>query len=181
MRRGLLLSLLLVGVQPLAAHAGEYYWGLMIGSATFEQGSDEYQIGMTTVRGGYRLNNYLGAEVRGGLSMGSDEVTDVYGNKIEFDVNQIGSAFIKAMWSPVDDHRIELYALGGYSTAEMKASAPGVSVTATKSGPAYGVGMDLYASNRHGIYFEWTNLQEGKFRGVDFTLSHVGLGYIRYF
>lgn len=180
MRRGLLLSLLLLCLQPFTVNAGEYYWGLMLGNATFKQGSSEFDISTVTGRLGYRLNSYLGAEIRGGMSGGSDKSTTLFGTD-EYDINSIGSAFLKASWSPTGDHRAEVYVLGGYSSVEMEASSSNTSATAAKSGPAYGIGLDLYASNQHGLFFEWLSLQKGDVWGNDFTLEHVGVGYIRYF
>lgn len=180
MRRGLLLSLLLVCVQPLTVNAGEYYWGLMGGSTSFSDDSSEYEVGTMTGRLGYRHNSYVGAEVRGALSAGADKSTELFGS-VEFDVGPVYSAFVKGSVSPTEDGRIELYGLLGYSSAEMEVTGPGVSATASKSGPAFGVGVDLYASNEHGLFFEWLRLQEGTAWGADYTLEHVGLGYIRYF
>jgi hypothetical protein len=175
MRRGLLLSFAILICQPFAAQAGEFYYSIMGGSATYDEPSLQFKVGSGGGKLGYRLNDYLGVEVHG-IAGGSDTASGV-----TFDLNSIAGAFLRFSLPLASDGRIQLYLLGGYSSAEMKAETATTKTSLSENSASYGVGVDLYANQEHGLFVEWVRYLDDTALGVDYTVDNVSLGYIQYF
>jgi len=115
------------------------------------------------------------AEVHGGLSGGGSA------NSVDYDLNWMTSAFVKLSWSAVEDGRIQLYALGGFSVAEMEFTSANAIYTTTVNAPSFLVGVDLFANRKHGIFFQMGRYLSGTLSGSDYTVDGISLGYISNF
>jgi len=175
MHRGLLLAAAILLSLPFSAQAEEYYYGLMLGNNTYEESGTKISSGAVSGKLGYRDNEWLSAEVHGGLSGGGSA------NSIDYDLNWMTSAFAKLTWSAVDDGRIQLYALVGFSAAEMEFTSATAIYTTTVNGPSLLVGVDLFANRNHGIFFQAGRYLDGTLSGSDYTLDGISLGYISNF
>lgn len=173
LRISALLTLFLA--QPFAVQANDYYYGLSLGSTTYEEPGFEFKLATLGGKLGYRFNNVLSAEVHAGLG-GSDDA-----NGVSMDMSYLSSVFVRADWSPVADGRIKLYVLGGFSAAELEFRTTATTASSTESGASYAVGMELYAGRDHGIYIQWGRYLDDTLRGAEFTLDNLSAGYIRYF
>ena len=175
MHRGLLFTAACLLSVPLSAQAGEYYYGLMLGNTTYEQSGAKISSSGVSGKLGYRHNNWLSAEVHGGLGGGGSA------NAVSYDLNWLTSAFVKLSWSAVDDGRIQLYALGGYSSAEMEFTSATTVSTTTVDGPSFVIGMDLFANREHGMFVQMGRYLDGNLGGTAYTLDGMSLGYISNF
>ncbi len=176
MHRGLLFTAACLLSLPLSAQAEEYYYGVMLGNTTYEEAGAKISSSMVSGKLGYRHNEWLSAEVHAGL--GGDDSA----NGVSLDLSWLTSAFVKMSWSAVEDGRIQLYVMGGYSAAEMEFTSATTISTTTVDGPSLAIGVDLFANRDHGIF-----IQAGRYldtelgSGSDFTLDGFSLGYTRNF
>lgn len=176
MRRGLLLfSLALLFVQPLSAQEPKKYFGLMAGSSTYKEPGFKFKVTSAAAKFGYRFNKFLAGEVHGGIG-GSDSY-----NLVSFDLNYTASAFLRADWSPNSDNRIKLYLLAGITAADLEFTSGTTNTSSTESGFSYALGIDLYGTPKHGIFFQWGRYLDDSLRGADYTLDNAVLGYIQRF
>lgn len=175
MHRGLLFTVACLLSLPLSAQAEEYYYGLMLGNKTYEESGTKIGFGDASAKLGYRHNEWLSAEVHGGLSGGGSA------NSVDYDLNWMTSAFVKLSWSAVEDGRIQFYALGGFSAAEMEFSSTDKIDTITVTAPSLLVGVDLFANRNHGIFFQMGRYLSGTLSGRDYTVDGISLGYISNF
>lgn len=174
LRRNLFLTLIPF-LLPISAQAEQYYFGIMAGSTTYEEPGFEFKVPILTGKLGYRINDMLSAEVHAGVA-GSDDVGGV-----SMDLTYLASGFVRGDWSPVDDGRISLYGLIGFSAADMEFKTATTTASSTESGVSYAVGVDLYADRNHGVFIQWGRYLDDTLRGADYTLDNLSAGYIRNF
>lgn len=176
MHRSLLFSAACLLSLPFSAQAGEYYYGVMLGNTTYEQSGASISSGAVSGKLGYRHNDWLSAEVHAGIGGGGSA------NSVDYDLNWLTSAFVKLSWAAVDDGRIRLYALGGYSAAEMEFTNATTISTASVDGASFLIGMDLFANRNHGIFIQAGRYLDGNLSaGSAYTLDGISLGYISNF
>ncbi len=175
MHRGLLFTAACLLSLPFSAQAEEYYYGLMLGNNTYEESGSKISVGAVSGKLGYRYNDWLSAEVHGGLSGGGSA------NSIDYDLNWLTGAYVKLSWSAVEDGRIQLYALGGFSAAEMEFAGTTAVYTSSVSGASFLVGIDLLANRNHGVFLQMGRYLDGQWSGTDYTLDGMSLGYISNF
>jgi len=175
MHRGLLFAAACLLSLPFSAQAEEYYYGLMLGSNTYEESGTKITSGSVSGKLGYRHSEWLSIEVHGGLNSGGSA------NAVDYDLNWLTSALVKLSWSAVEDGRIQLYALGGFSAAEMEFTSATAISTTTVDGPSFLVGVDLFANRNHGIFFQMGRYLDGTLSGSGYSLDGISLGYISNF
>ncbi len=176
MHRGLLFTAACLLSLPLSAQAEEYYYGVMLGNTTYEEAGTKIGSGIVSGKLGYHHNEWLSAEVHAGL--GGDDSD----NGVSLDLKWLTSAFVKLSWSAVEDGRIRLYAMGGYSAADMELTDATTVTTTTPDGVSLVIGVDLFANRDHGIFFQAGRYLDAELgSGADFTLDGFSLGYIRNF
>lgn len=128
-----------------------------------------------TARVGHDFTHWFGVEARGGTTADDDALD------IDFSIPWFASALARVGWLPVDDRRIGVYALGGYTKGELEGSAEGLSQEVKFDGVSYGIGVELLANERNGLNFEYLRYIDKEIDDSDVEIDHIGIGYVHRF
>ena len=123
-----------------------------------------------SLRAGYDFNRWLGVEAEGLFGMG-DETVDVLGVDVDASLNYSLGIFGKATL-PLSD-RASLFARLGFATAELEASALGVSETESEEAIAIGAGGEFAISGPHHVRAEYTRYEFDDSDADSFSISYV--------
>ena len=158
MKRTLLaLSLLVVAVSSQADNRRGFYAGA--GVSYIDSGlnaTDGGSVGFTTIEllGGYKLNPYVGAELRVGTGINGDENT-IDETVIEYDVAHYESLYYRVESA---NQIAKFYGLLGYSNMEVDASTDTASENSSDSGFSWGAGIGFVTSPRGNLNFEYREI-----------------------
>lgn len=92
------------------------------------------------IKGGYQFNDWLSAEARVGFGIGDDTFRDG-GASYKVKLDRLYGGYIAAGW-PVNE-MFYPYVIGGYTRAEVKVSAFGVSATGKENSASIGIGANF--------------------------------------
>jgi len=165
MKRVILASLIAATPQLALAERPPSYWGVSLGTFEFTNAEDN-AVDVTNVglQGGVQFIPWLGAELRvGAQSSDADGVFEAT------DTNYAG-AFVRF---DIPYERINLYLLAGgggigYTDAQGD--------DASQVGPAGGVGIELYGTQRSALKLELMN-----YSGEDVVYQGINLGFVHHF
>lgn len=177
MMRTTLLSTVLLAVSSTALAQGNgLYGGVMVGNHRYETADFGFDMLALTGRLGYEFNRHLAAEGRVAVATeGSSKSRDAQADAL------LG-AYGKFSWYPSREMLFDIYGLVGFSGVQMTFQEPGDDERDDNdAGLSFGVGMNFFADEVHGINIEWVRYIDGTMFGADFTLDHIGVGYVRRF
>lgn len=163
-KRVLLAGLLVAAPQWALAERPPQYWGVSLG--TFELDDASGNVTDTTnvsLQGGYKFTSFLGLEVRGGFESG-----DTSGALDAPDLTY-GGGFVRF---DIPYERINVYFLLGGGQVSYDTASGNVS----ESGPAGGVGIELFGSERSAVSLEYIN-----YSSDDTTYDGISLGFVHHF
>ena len=198
MRTKTLFALLCFGLLSLPAHA-DISSGNIFGisySKQISSGEGEkiivpnslQEMDTFTFRYGRFFTSYLGVEAHLGFSLETKDEDRSLKNKTDY----LGAVFARFNL-PFHSQNINLYALGGAGMARVSLSGPesivageviGGKVSETLWGPAFGVGIALYASNKTALNIEWIRYvtDEGQSSGdASYTMDGISVGIVHHF
>ena len=161
-----------------------------VSGETVDLGNQSPDVLMITGRIGYRFNDYISVEGDLGFGLGGDDFSAVVpvntglgpvnvDTDISLDINNYFGAFVKGSL-PLGD-QFEIFARGGYGTAEVEAdvtaSALGLSASSSESESlndfAFGVGAQFDFNGNNGLRLDYSSI------GGDADL--ISLTYVRRF
>ncbi len=175
--RKLGILLIFLAAMPMSAHAekDKAYWGIMLGSVEYDDPIAKiYGTGLSG-RVGYDFITYLGIEGRL-LTSSAGNDAGITNLKVDYMASLFGKLNI-----PMNKTRtFNFYGLLGYSAMKMSYSL-GRDLYFTDNGLSYGLGFDFYADDRNGFNIEWVRYLDQTKSGTDYTVSQLGIGYIRRF
>ena len=149
--------------------------GLWNVTYTPQSGSDFSMLG-AMARGAYELSRSLAVEAHFGLT--DSDTQNVFSGAVPVSlrVNALGGVFAKLSWvySGDRDGWARIYGLLGYSMVEVEAKSQGQTANDSDSGPSFGVGIDLFGSDRTAVVLEWVRYIEQN----DFDIDAGGLSII---
>ena len=177
MRTTLLLTALISAASPVLAQQKGLYGGVMVGNHRYETLDFGFDMLAVTGRLGYEFTRNLAAEGRVAVSLeGSSRSADAQADLL------LG-AYGKFSWYPSRDMLFDVYGLVGFSGAQMTVQlAEGTDEADDDDvGLSFGVGMDFFADEKHGINLEWVRYLDGTLFDENYTLDHWGVGYVRRF
>lgn len=158
-----------------SAQAGQPYIGAQYANITYdESGFPGYDLGSLVARGGYSFTDHLAVEGRIAFGL-SDESHNISGTAVSVELDQLYGVYAVGT-IPAGD-TLDLYALAGYTDAEVTASSATASASASDSGISLGVGGRLHLGNDTAITAEYTQyLDESAY-----TLSGISIGFVTNF
>ncbi len=163
-KRVLLAAMLVAAPQGALAERPPQYWGVSLG--TFELEDPNGNITETTnvgLQAGYKFTSFVGLEARGGFESGEtsgalDEPELTY-----------GGGFVRV---DIPYERVNLYVLLGGGQVTYDTASGDVS----ESGPAGGVGIELFGSERSAVSLEYIN-----YSSDDTTYDGLSIGFVHHF
>lgn len=174
--RNILLAATAISLFAVPAMAQNSPFANSYGTIGYTQldGSDG-DLGAITGRLGTKLNPNFGLE--GEVSFGVDDDESSFAGvdtkvELEYDAAAYGVAYL-----PFSD-QFELFGRLGYGTTEIKASAPGVSLTEDGESWNYGAGAQYFFDGQNGVRGDWTRRDFTDDGGEVDTYS---LNYVRRF
>lgn len=148
-------ALLCMGVAS-TANAGTPYVGAGAGSFSLNDGTNKKSTVGGYVKVGHDFYEYLGGEVRGGLSGSTKEenvVTPVPANQIDFFV----AALLKPQYHFTE--QVSVYGLlGGGLINATQTPVGGVKRDKSKAGVAYGAGFNVGVMDNFAVTAEWLHI-----------------------
>lgn len=130
---------------PALAHAETSFYG-NVGFAAVS--IDDINLTSFQVRGGAKLNPYIGAELEGSFGANGDSI-----GTVDFDLKHEVGAFVVGSY-PVSDN-LELFARAGFADSKVRVQAPGVTVNVKDNGAAYGAGVQYFMGDT-GVRLDYT-------------------------
>lgn len=169
---GMGLAGLVVCASPAAL--AETYWGAMVQTTEFiPDGYEKLSYTSFSGRFGYETG-FLGFEGRLGTSMSKDSGS-YYGYE-STQINYFGSGLVKLNLT-MPDPRVKLYAVGGYSLADLEIGDN----SETYDGLTFGGGIELYGTEKTALNLEYMRLLDDEDNGVDIEVNTFSLGIISHF
>ncbi len=175
---GIILILLLATPAAVLAEGERLYWGVMIGSTDYEVRGSRLYVTSLNGRVGWDFLSWLAVE---GRFLTSDSSSSSSLNVNGFKIPYMGTAFAKFSLPANRTSRAKVYALAGYSVGRLEFEEAGTNVFFDASGPAYGVGVEIFADDKNGLNIEWARMVDDSDGGDDYTITQIGIGYVRRF
>ncbi len=109
-----------------------------------------------TVRGGFELNKYIGAEIEGSIGLGSDEIGPGSGIDLEID-HQIGGFLVGRL--PVGE-QFNILGRVGYVETDVSADIDqfNLNTSRVEQGVALGIGGEYMFTENFGLRGEYTDI-----------------------
>jgi len=163
-KRVLLAGLLVIAPPYALAERPPQYWGVSLGQFELDdaQGNvtDTVNIGL---QAGYKFTSYVGLELRGGFESG-----DTSGALDQPDL-RYGGGFVRF---DLPYERVNVYLLLGGGQVSFDRASGDVS----ESGPAGGIGIELFGSERSAVSLEYIN-----YSSDDITYDGISIGFVHHF
>lgn len=151
--------------EAAAAKAGAY---VNITAGLVDAGADLWAAGG---RVGYRFNDWVGVEGEAAIGLKGDDVT-VSGVSAHAKLSHEAAAYVVG-FLPVDENT-DVFARVGYGTTKIKASALGVSGSASEESFNFGVGAQYFYDGVNGVRADFTRyeFQDGGGHANAWTVSY---------
>lgn len=178
--RLLVFSVLLAVSGTAAAVQGHAYWGIayMHSNFDFNAGASYHPEGAVAKLGYDLIGQRIAVELHVGGTR--DARATIGGVDTKLSISYAAAAFLRYNVVATDDFR--LYAMGGYGYDKIHYQFPGAVYNDTSSGPAYGVGMELYGSQTGAIDIEYLRyIKDGSLNGAKYQLNSLNIGYVHHF
>ena len=176
MRMTLFLIASIAASSTALAQGSGLYGGVMVGNHRYE--TEDFGFDMLTLTGrlGYEFTRNLAAEGRVAVSTeGSSKSADA-----QSDI--LFGGYGKFSWYPSRKMLFDIYGLAGFSATQMTFQLQGDDERDDDdAGLSFGVGMNFFADENHGINIEWIRYLDGTMFNADYTLDHLGIGYVQRF
>jgi len=165
--------LALMAASASFADDGDFAWSAGYSAIDLSEPGLDVTVGAVTFRGGYEFSRHFGFE--GQLDIGANSDTIIVGAAaVEIDLDYAASLFAVAR-APVSEN-VNLFIRGGYTTAQVDVSVPGLTISPDGGGWGYGAGAELFFDERNGFRIDLTH---NDFDGTDATA--FGIHYVRRF
>jgi len=180
-KAGLLGASLLMGAG--ASFAADPYVGASLGAFNIGTGVNKKAVTGGFIQLGDNFSEYLGGEIRVGASGSTgEEFPPQASSKIDW----FAAAFVKPHYSFNEDWMG--YGLLGVATVKASHTEPGFAKqTKTRTGYAYGLGVEYKAADQIGLNAEWSHMLskpkataatiQTNFQGVEASVFTVGIKY----
>lgn len=178
--RFLVFSILLAVSGTAAAVQGKAYWGIayMHSNFDFDAGANYHPEGAVAKVGYDIIGQRVAVELH--LAGTRDDRRTVGGVDTQLSINYAVAAFLR--FNVVATNNFRLYAMGGYGRADIHYQFPGYSTNDASSGPAYGVGMELYGNESGAISIDYLRyVKDGSLNGANYQLNSLNIGYVHHF
>jgi len=180
-KAGVMAALLLLGANT--SLAADPYVGASLGAFNVGTGVGKKMVTGGFIKLGDNFSEYLGGEVRIGASGSTgEELPPQASSKIDW----FAAAFVKPHYAFNDEWTG--YALLGIATVKASHTEPGfVKQTKTRTGYAYGVGVEYKFADQIGLNGEWSHMLskpkataasiQTNFQGVEASVFTLGATY----
>lgn len=167
----LIATVLCYGLPAEAAQQMKNYAGLQYALVTYaEEGFDDVEPTALVGRIGTHINEYFSGEARLGFGLQDDSLDiRVFGGdaKVDLEVEYLVGVYGVLQSRP--QNGFSVYGVLGFSQAELKASAQGISVSDEESGLSYGIGAN----------YKWFNLEYMSYLDeASFEVTALSLGFL---
>lgn len=154
-------------------------WGVGLWSVSYSPDEgDSFSMQGLMVRAAYEISPAFSVEGHLGTT-DKDEQTTFGGTvPVSLRVNALGGVFAKYSW--IYSQRIgwaRFYGLLGASFVDVEAKGQGTTANDSETGLSYGVGLDLFGSDRTAIVLEWVRYLDQS----DYTIDTPMIGVVRRF
>lgn len=179
----LTVSLLLVSCGAAADRTTRFNYDRSFGGGLWSvkyspDDGDSYSMPGLMVRGAYEVSRKFAVEAHLGTT--EEDTRDALGGTVPVSlrINLLGGVFAKgSLLYEQNKGWARVYGLLGVSFVEARAEAQGESAHDNDAGISYGVGLDLFGSDRTAIVLEWVRYLDTS----DFKIETPMIGLLRRF
>lgn len=125
--------------------------------------------------GGYKLNGWVGGELRLGLGFAGESYTIGLGSDtvdVDISIDYFESIYYRLEKT---NQVAKLYGLIGYTNLQWSTKLDGNSDSYSKSGPSYGVGVGFVMNENTNLNFEYRQIINTD--DIEFTALNIGFDY----
>jgi hypothetical protein len=182
-RRVLTVSLLLASTHSIADQNTRFNydrsWGAGLWSVSYDPDEgDSFSMTGVMLRAAYEFSPAFSVEGHLGTT-DEDEQTAFSGTvPVSLQINVLGGVFAKYSW--IYSQQVgwaRFYGLLGASFVDVEAKGQGMTANDSDTGLSYGVGIDLFGSDRTAIVLEWVRYLDQS----DYTIDTPSIGIVRRF
>lgn len=167
---------LLFSAGQVFAEGGDNYIGLNITRGQYSEDyiDEDFNPIALVAKTGYLFNDYFAVEARLGVGVVDDE-QDIYGYDVSVKLKYLMGIYGKGILNL--NEQFDVYAMLGFTKAEMEAELEGYSDSSDDSDLSFGIGVDYKLSNQLYLDFEYMSYMSKS----DFDASAIAIGITKNF